>query len=213
MALSSTTRATTSTSSSLARRRACPPFSAKSATPATSLPARNGQLTPLEALSSSANGDSRYTSGARECYTHLYVPGEGGARFLLGPATIIWNTPTPSPPPPNDHLVFERTVLVRLHPAICASAFEAFNDAKSNLNCSVRRCEKEFLTIEVTGRRATEVVKAVLKPVLASSQAAKEVSWVRRFARRVVADFVAGLEEVELDCWTWQCSQGDDIWP
>lgn len=128
------------------------------------------------------DNDTRHTSGARECYTHLYKPSGDGMRDLIGPATIIWDTPITPLPPPNDALFYGRTVLVRLHPSICASAYEAFDAVETNLFCGVRRCEKEFITIEVTGRRATEVVKAVLKPVLASSPATKEVSGFERAA-------------------------------
>lgn len=40
----------------------------------------------------------------------------------------------------------------------------------------VIKCDKEFLTFEVMGKRATEVMKAVLKPVIGSDTATKEVS-------------------------------------
>lgn len=54
----------------------------------------------------------------------------------------------------------------------------------ATIDLVVTRYEKEFLTFEVTGRRATEVVKAVLKPVLATDAATKEASWSARFERR-----------------------------
>lgn len=43
------------------------------------------------------------------------------------------------------------------------------------LSVGLRRYDREFLTFEVTGRRATEVIKGVLKPVKATDEATKEV--------------------------------------
>lgn len=49
---------------------------------------------------------------------------------------------------------------------------------KGNLSCMPRRMDKELVTFEVTGRRATEVVKSVLRPVKATDKETKE-AWRR----------------------------------
>lgn len=128
----------------------------------------------------------RYSTGARECPTHLFTPMNPMAHQtlarlggLIGPATIIWDTAAPSSDvdPPSAATV--RQVLVRLHPAICSAGHAAFAAVLArNSNCAVVlvKWEKEFLTFEVTGRRATEVVKAVLQPTPGCSSAVKEVS-------------------------------------
>ncbi|KAM0746936.1 POP1-domain-containing protein [Meredithblackwellia eburnea MCA 4105] len=121
-------------------------------------------------------------------------------RSLIGPVTIIWkplpeaepnpqqtelrDTPNLPRPPPA------RTLLVRLHPSLCEAALQAVEIAQGfaisrgmeplpdgfGLSSRVRvdRLYKKLLTFEVMGRRATEVVKAVLKPTPGNSKVAHE---------------------------------------
>ncbi|KPV73050.1 uncharacterized protein RHOBADRAFT_29266, partial [Rhodotorula graminis WP1] len=126
----------------------------------------------------------RYSTGSREYTTNVYDAAQVYPQGLLGPATFIWapvpsssDAPTAStsstpPPPPR------RTLLVRVHPAVARSAAlsidHVLRDLRLGLSVALNRYEGEFLTFEVTGRRATEVVKAVLKPVKGSSDTTKE---------------------------------------
>lgn len=95
---------------------------------------------------------------------------------LIGPASIIWDTPSTS----SEY----RQVLVRLHPSIANGthlavtahiAASALEGEGARLEVGVLKCEKEFLTFEITGKRATEVVKAVLRPTLATNDTTKQV--------------------------------------
>lgn len=123
----------------------------------------------------------RYLSGQRECDTVLHsvaAVGSAAAATMIGPATIIWDTP--STQPSTSTVTLDRKVLLRLHPAICASVWDAVQAAKTalwpkgNLTCMPHRMDKGLLTFEVTGRRATEVVKSVLRPVIGTDKETKE---------------------------------------
>lgn len=95
---------------------------------------------------------------------------------LVGPASVIWDTPSAN----SEY----RQVLVRLHPSIANGAYFAvtahiaaspLEGEGARLEVGVFKCEKEFLTFEITGKRATEVVKAVLRPTLATDEITKQV--------------------------------------
>jgi ribonuclease P/MRP protein subunit POP1 len=110
-----------------------------------------------------------YSSGSRECTTNIYDPSLQYPLGLIGPATFIWRTPT------SDDT--NRSLLVRTHPTIARSVVAVFEKANtSNSTVTVTKYEEEFDTFEVTGRRAAEVVKAVLKPVNGSNKETKDVS-------------------------------------
>ncbi|KAK4698539.1 ribonuclease P/MRP protein subunit POP1, partial [Phenoliferia sp. Uapishka_3] len=121
----------------------------------------------------------RYSTGARECQTHIYTS-SSQPNSLIGPATVIWDslaTPFPKPPPSHFQPYNRRQVLIRLHPSICIAAWNALSDtlkADGKTSVGIRQLEKEFLTFEVTGRRATEVVKAVLKLTPGNGSEVKE---------------------------------------
>lgn len=70
------------------------------------------------------------------------------------------------------------TVLLRLHPAICGKVLEMFEGLSARLMMGVGMfaLKKGLVTFEIGGRRATQVVKAVLRPVLGESQDLKKVS-------------------------------------
>ncbi|GAA6053897.1 hypothetical protein JCM3770_005322 [Rhodotorula araucariae] len=126
----------------------------------------------------------RYSTGARECTTNVYDAAQTFPHGLLGPAAFIWQPefiPPASPAPSTSAATFTdptRTVLVRVHPAVARAAALSFEHAlrelRLGLHVALRRYQGEFLTFEVTGRRATEVVKAVLKPVKGTDDATME---------------------------------------
>ncbi|GAA5882191.1 hypothetical protein JCM3774_005460 [Rhodotorula dairenensis] len=117
----------------------------------------------------------RYSTGSREATVDVYDPEATYPNGRLGPATFIWKPedssdldgPVASTSTSPSSIV-RRTVLVRVHPAIARAAALATEqvilDRRLGLSVALRRFEGEFLTFEVTGQRATEVVKAVLKP-------------------------------------------------
>lgn len=103
---------------------------------------------------------------------------------------MIWDTPLPlepteqDPPPP-----VYRKVLIRLHPSISRIAYKKISDCiegsfnlPERLVIGIIKYEKEFLTFEITGKRATQVVKAVLRPLLATDTATKDVSIILSFS-------------------------------
>ncbi|GAA5912659.1 hypothetical protein JCM6882_004704 [Rhodosporidiobolus microsporus] len=125
---------------------------------------------PAAALPSS----KRYSSGAREYSTDVYDFTATHPYGLLGPVTFIWKPSHPaaspaastsSAPPPSP----KRTLLVRAHPALACAAANSFSAALTSLSLarsvSLKRHDRAFLTFEITGKRATEVVKTVLRPV------------------------------------------------
>ncbi|GAA5822516.1 hypothetical protein JCM5353_005466 [Sporobolomyces roseus] len=116
----------------------------------------------------------RYSSGAREYTTDIYDPTQAYPRGLIGPATFIWQ-PLPSTPPEQDAPLPDRRVLIRVHPTIARSAVEAFGNAfKRGSKVAIRKHQEEFVTFEVTGRRAAEVLKAVVRPIKSSNKEVKE---------------------------------------
>ncbi|GAA5888672.1 hypothetical protein JCM16303_000888 [Sporobolomyces ruberrimus] len=121
----------------------------------------------------------RYSTGAREYTTNIYDPSARYPLGLIGPATFIWRPlPTPADPSdptmPIDESPPVRTILIRVHPTIARSAVAAFEKArKSGSNVKLTKHEEEFTTFEVTGRRAAEVIKAVLKPTKGARKEAK----------------------------------------
>ncbi|GAA5962704.1 hypothetical protein JCM3765_006172 [Sporobolomyces pararoseus] len=109
----------------------------------------------------------RYSTGARECITNIYDPSLQYPLGLIGPATFIWR-PLPSKATTND-----RSILIRVHPTIARRIVMAFENAsKDTTKVKITKHEEEFDTFEVTGRKAAEVIKAVLRPV---NRASKEV--------------------------------------
>ncbi|BGP58449.1 Ribonucleases P/MRP protein subunit pop1 [Rhodotorula sphaerocarpa] len=125
----------------------------------------------------------RYSTGSREVSVDLYDPKAIYPLGRLGPATFIWKPTSElragpiastSTSPPAEPL---RTVLVRVHPAVARSAALAVEhvilDKRLGLLVALRRFEDEYLTFEVCGRRATQVVKAVLKPINSTDSATK----------------------------------------
>ncbi|GAA5839669.1 hypothetical protein JCM9279_005135 [Rhodotorula babjevae] len=149
----------------------------------------------------------RYSTGSREYTTNVYDAAQVYPHGLLGPATFIWQplppstdaaTASTSSSPPSAP---PRTLLVRVHPAVARSAAISIDHALRNLrlglSVALKRYEGEFLTFEVTGRRATEVVKAVLKPTKGMDGATKE-AWRKLDPAAgpggVPASMVLGLE-------------------
>lgn len=129
---------------------------------------------------------ARYSTGIRECSCLLYSSAESYPTNLIGPIHVIWDTPLPvepteqDPPPPN-----YRKVLIRLHPSISRTAYKKISDCiEASFNLPERlvvgiiKYDKEFLTFEITGKRATEVVKAVLKPLIGTDAVTKDVSHI-----------------------------------
>ncbi|GAA6020701.1 hypothetical protein JCM11491_000521 [Sporobolomyces phaffii] len=119
----------------------------------------------------------RYSTGARELTTNLYDPSSPYPVGLIGPATFIWR---PLPPPSADASMAvdaarpDRSVLVRVHPTAAREAVTAFEKARRGATAvEITRHEAEFVTFEITGRRAAEVVKAVLRPIKAVGKEAK----------------------------------------
>lgn len=118
----------------------------------------------------------------------VYDPEATYPRGRIGPATFIWKSEDPqedaepvaststSPPPPA-----RRTLLVRVHPAVARlaalAAEKVILEKRLGLSVALRRFDNEFLTFEITGQRATEVVKAVLKPTNTTDVHTKEVRW------------------------------------
>ncbi|BGP27943.1 ribonuclease P/MRP protein subunit [Rhodotorula toruloides] len=111
----------------------------------------------------------RFASGSRECTIDIYDSTQVYPNGLLGPATFIWRPESADSTPSTSTASPSQSLLVRVHPAVARHAAQsvqcAIEQLKLGLSVALRRYEKEFLTFEVTGRRATEVVKAVLKPV------------------------------------------------
>ncbi|ORY73594.1 ribonucleases P/MRP protein subunit POP1-domain-containing protein [Leucosporidium creatinivorum] len=130
----------------------------------------------------------RYSFGTREYTTNLYNPTTSSSArpTLIGPATIIWDVPPPPSPSTTEEPI--RRLLLRLHPTINKPALVSIitgavihDLVDSQLapgpgvpRIACKTLENEFLTFEITGKRATEVVKAVLKPVLKTDQKTKE---------------------------------------
>ncbi|GAA5918262.1 hypothetical protein JCM1841_002134 [Sporobolomyces salmonicolor] len=122
----------------------------------------------------------RYSSGAREYTTDIYDSTLDYPRGLLGPATFIWKPlPTTTTSAPGTSASSLRTLLVRLHPALARSAAFSFENAihkelRVGRGVKLRRLEREFVTFEITGARAAEVVKKVLRVVRGTDPATKE---------------------------------------
>ncbi|GAA5941207.1 ribonuclease P/MRP protein subunit POP1 [Sporobolomyces koalae] len=112
----------------------------------------------------------RYSSGARECTTNIYDPLETYPRGLIGPATFIWrplsslaSSTTSSPPDENSR---KRVLLVRVHPSVARQTVQAFESARGTKSRPlITMHSEEFVTFEITGNKALEVVKATLKPI------------------------------------------------
>lgn len=68
---------------------------------------------------------------------------------------------------------------MRVHPAVARlaalAAEKVFLEKRLGLSVALRRFDNEFLTFEITGQRATEVIKAVLKPTNATDTRTTEV--------------------------------------
>lgn len=127
-----------------------------------------------------------YSTGSREVTVDVYDPEATYPHGRLGPATFIWKPEEPleldgpvaststSPTPVPRH-----TVLVRVHPAIARAAALAAEHVilsqRLGLSVALRRFDGEYLTFEVTGQRATEVIKAVLRPTNDTDGQTKEV--------------------------------------
>lgn len=159
----------------------------------------------------------RYSNGTREYTTNLYDPSANFPRGLIGPATFIWDVPSTE--------AEERHVLVRLHPTINKEAHRVLSHvaslhqtvatssrARAEDFVTVRALEKELLTFEVTGRRATEVVKAVLKPTLGSDAKTKQVGFLV-LLRPAAADLphLTGLAEAQRGRRTRQRAEWDGL--
>ncbi|GAA5992540.1 hypothetical protein JCM5350_008273 [Sporobolomyces pararoseus] len=114
----------------------------------------------------------RYSTGARECITNVYDPSLQYPLGLIGPATFIWRPP-PSIATENDPSL-KRSVLIRIHPTVARTIAMTFeNSARGSPEITVTKYQEEFDTLEVTGRRAAEVIKAVLRPVNGASKEVK----------------------------------------
>lgn len=126
-----------------------------------------------------------YTSGIRECVTEVHIDNtiispvrnlNAFSTTLLGPATIIWDVHTDPTTPTTT-----RQVLLRVHPSICLQVHQVLQWAVMHTighRDSIARCVNEVnerLTFEITGARATEVVKSVLRPVAHTNKATKQV--------------------------------------
>ncbi|GJN94122.1 hypothetical protein Rhopal_007196-T1 [Rhodotorula paludigena] len=150
----------------------------------------------------------RYSTGAREYTTNVYDSSQSFPHGLLGPVTFIWQPDSSSPTASTDASTSavptsppSRTLLVRAHPSLARDAALSFERAvqtlRLGLSVGLRRYDREFLTFEVTGRRATEVIKGVLKPVKATDEATKE-AWRKLDPQAgpggVPAGLVLGLE-------------------
>ncbi|EMS18934.1 ribonuclease P/MRP protein subunit POP1 [Rhodotorula toruloides NP11] len=143
----------------------------------------------------------RFSSGSRECTVDVYDTTRAYPNGLLGPATFIWRPEIADSAPSTSTASPSRTLLVRVHPAVArhaaSSVQHAIEHLKLGLSVGLRRYEKGFLTFEVTGRRATEVVKAVLKPVKGTDGATK-AAWRKLDAKAgpggVPEGMVFGLE-------------------
>ncbi|KAK4048654.1 Ribonucleases P/MRP protein subunit pop1 [Microbotryomycetes sp. JL201] len=114
----------------------------------------------------------RFAQGQREYSTVLYHPNQKPAR-QIGPIALIWNTSAA-----EGHVY--RQVILRFHPSMAQEAKTAIDQAaranvvsQQNSAVTVTAHEREFLTFEVTGKRANEVVKGVLKPTLSNNEATK----------------------------------------
>ncbi|GAA5870535.1 hypothetical protein JCM1840_004794 [Sporobolomyces johnsonii] len=121
----------------------------------------------------------RYSSGARECTTDIYDPTLVYPRGLLGPATFIWKPlPTTTTSPSSTSAPSRRTLLVRLHPALARHAPIAFKHAMNmemlERDVKLKTFEREFVTFEITGARAAEVVKKVLRVARVTDGVTKE---------------------------------------
>lgn len=130
----------------------------------------------------------RFCNGTRECTTDIYDPSIVFPRGLIGPATFIWDVPSTTEPNPL------RRILIRLHPTINKQVFAVIRHViawlqsciansleRAGVFASVRALDKELITFEITGRRATEVVKAVLKPTLRTEEETKQVGRLHRW--------------------------------
>ncbi|GAA5908631.1 ribonuclease P/MRP protein subunit POP1 [Sporobolomyces salmoneus] len=119
----------------------------------------------------------RFIWGARECTTNLYDPSLQYPNGLIGPATFIWRprtTPLRRATTSDGKSFFTDTILIRVHPTIARTAFSACERAiDPESDVKITKHEEEFATFEVTGKRAAEVVKAVLRPTKPRNQEAK----------------------------------------
>jgi len=173
-----TTRAIINTSNLTVPNPISRSCSTKSAILRLSLPCLNGRISFVTLLLSSLTrrNTRRYSSGAREYTTNLYDPTQAYPRGLIGPANFIWQ-PLPLTTPQKGQPLPDRRVLIRVHPTIARQAVAAFGDAfKRGSKVAIRKYEEEFVTFEVTGRRAVEVIKAVVRPIKSSNKEVKEVS-------------------------------------
>lgn len=167
-------------------------------------------------LDSSIRRPPRYSTGAREHTTNVYDPKSQYPCGLIGPASFIWR-PLPPPLAGKSSVSTDRTILVRVHPAIAATSVAAFENALDDTNkVKVTKHEEKFDTFEVTGQRAAEVVKAVLRPIEKTSKETKAVSRISRvFARSfalISRDCRSGLEAARPSSWPWERSRGNDLW-
>lgn len=132
---------------------------------------------------------SRYASGAREVTCDIYDPSLDGGypRGLLGPATFLWRPlPSSSASAPSSPDA-PRTLLIRLHPSLCAPALLALRHTIASspspslaTSISLHPLERAYATFELTGPRAGEVLAKVLRPVKGQKGEQREGrKWVR----------------------------------
>ncbi|GAA6015972.1 hypothetical protein JCM10207_006824 [Rhodosporidiobolus poonsookiae] len=131
----------------------------------------------------------RYAAGAREWEGDLYEAGAGedGERWprgLIGPAAIVWmpassSSSSSSSPDAASSSDPPRTLLLRLHPALASSALTSLRLACASLSApspsqiSLTPLTRAYNTFELTGSRATEVLRKVLRPVKGTDGATK----------------------------------------
>ncbi|GAA6042385.1 hypothetical protein JCM8097_004489 [Rhodosporidiobolus ruineniae] len=128
----------------------------------------------------------RYSTGAREYTTDVYDSSATYPRGLLGPCTFIWQPASSSSPSSAEPAASTstspssptRTVLIRAHPSLAPLALASFRHALESLRLGLSTTltphTRQFLTFEITGSRATEVLKKVLRPVKGTDGATKK---------------------------------------
>ncbi|GAA5844126.1 hypothetical protein JCM11251_001826 [Rhodosporidiobolus azoricus] len=153
----------------------------------------------------------RFSTGAREYTTDVYDATAKYPHGLLGPVTFIWeplhstssscafgsaaSTSTAQSPSSS------RKLLIRAHPALASSAAQSFSSALLSLSIihsvSLKKHDRAFLTFEITGKRATEVVKKCMKVVKGTDHVTKS-AWralnVQEGPAGVPQGMVFGLE-------------------
>lgn len=166
----------------------------------------------------------RYSSGIREWTGCLHKAGEF-PRGLIGPASIVWRASEDKSEtaPRSSAAAEDSSCLVRLHPAMAKAARAAFVRAANEVahinngdsKVEVRTFDQQLLTFEITGDRASEVVKSVLKPARldpATEQVSVERSSGVRQTSIDPSSLSTGLEEVGSGSWSGGCTEWDGVW-